>query len=152
VRLRLTARARAALRGRSSAKATLSITLTEGGVKRSFQRGITLRRSAGPSRLARSGLKLWAGCAESRRLNASLTLSSREARRLGLKPKGSARYELAARQTTCGTKAAGLTLKVKQSARSALSKARRVAAQLETVVGAPPDQTRAAKLPLTLRR
>jgi Bacterial Ig-like domain len=151
VRVRLTSRARAALSRRALARATLRVTVS-GGEKVALKRTVALRRSAGLARVARRGLPMWAACSTLYPLRGRLTVSSREARRLGLKRNGTKRVEVAAGRITSGPSATRMTLKVKQSARKALRRAARMQAQFEAVAGTPPDPTRTAKRTLTLRR
>jgi subtilisin-like proprotein convertase family protein len=145
-------RARAALRGRALTRATLTVTLTEGGSKLTLKRTVSLRRSAGLKRIASRGLRLWAACARRCPLSAKLSLSAAQARRLGLKPGKAKRYQLASRRTTASRTPKVLVLAVRRSARKALGKARQVAALLEAVAGTAPEPLRTAKLSTTLRR
>jgi hypothetical protein len=134
--VRLHMRARAALRRRATTVATLRVTLAAGGRTLSLSRTISLRRSAGLKRIASSGLRLWAACFEHCPLSGRLTLSASSARRIGLRPRGSARMQVAAGRATApaGTPVR-LTLKVRPGARKAIGKARRVDALLEAVAG-----------------
>jgi hypothetical protein len=85
-------------------------------------------------------------------LSGELSLSAREARRLGIRHRGSRRYELAAGKVTAARTARVLALPVRRSARKAVGRARRVGALLEAVAGAAPNPVRTAKLNKTLRR
>jgi subtilisin-like proprotein convertase family protein len=152
VSVRLGRRARVALRGRALTKATLTVTLTEGGSKLTLKRSVSLRRSAGLKRIASRGLRLWAACERRCPLSAKLTLSAAQARRLGLKPGKAKRYQVALRRTTATRTPKVLVLAVRRSARKALGRARRVGALLEAVAGAAPNPLRTAKLSTTLRR
>jgi subtilisin-like proprotein convertase family protein len=150
VGLRLSRKARAALRGRRSVKATLTVTLTEGGAPLTVKRTVVLLRDAGPRRIASRGLRLWAACARSCPLRAQLTVTARAARKLGLKPGSARRYELAAGRVTATRTPQTLSVKVHRSARRALTRASRVSALLEAVGGTTPSRT--ARLSTTLRR
>jgi subtilisin-like proprotein convertase family protein len=145
-------RARVALRGRALTKATLTVTLTEGGSKLTLKRAVSLRRSAGLKRIASRGLRLWAACARRCPLSTKLTLSAAQARRIGLTPGKAKRYRLASRRTTATRTPKVLVLAVRRNARKALGRARQVAALLEAVAGSAPEPLRTAKLSTTLRR
>jgi subtilisin-like proprotein convertase family protein len=152
VAVRLSKRARAALRGRRVVGGTLRATIEEGGKLLGLSRAISLRRSAGLARIASRGLRLWAVCERSCPLRAQLTLSAAEARRLGLRRRGSARYEAAAGRITAGRTPRVLKLTVRRAARRPLARARRVGALLEAVAGTTPEPLRTARLSKTLRR
>jgi subtilisin-like proprotein convertase family protein len=152
VSVRLSRRARAALRGRKLTNATLKVTLTEASAKLTINRTIQLRREAGLRRIASRGLKLWAACARTCPLSAELTLSAAQARRLGLKPGKAKRYEVASGRTRVTRTPKTLALKVRRSARKALARARRVGALLEAVAGTAPNPLRTAKVSTTLHR
>jgi subtilisin-like proprotein convertase family protein/subtilisin family serine protease len=152
VAVKLSRRARAALRGRALTKATLTVTLTEGGSKLTVKRTVSVRRAAGLQRIASRGMKLWAACVRRCPLGVELTLSAAQARKLGLKPGKAKRYELGSRRTAATRRAKMLSLTIRRSARRALSRARRVSALLEAVAGTAPDPVRVAKLSTTLRR
>jgi subtilisin-like proprotein convertase family protein len=151
--VRLNKRARSALRRRATAKVSLRVKVTEGGRTLSLSRTISLRRSAGLRRIVSRGLGMWAVCSERCPLSAKLTLSAKEARRIGLKPRGSARMQVAAGRTT-GTagKPTRLTLKVRRGAKKALTKARKVSALLEAAAGTAPAAPRTVTRRITLRR
>jgi hypothetical protein len=150
VGLRLSRKARAAVRGRKSVKATVTATLTEGGARMTVKRAVTLLREAGPRRIASKGLRLWAACARRCPLRAQLTVSAAAARRLGLKPGTATRYELASGRITATPAAKTLYVRVHPGARKALARARKVSALLEAVAGTTPS--RSARLSTTLRR
>jgi subtilisin-like proprotein convertase family protein len=153
VRVRLTARARAALRGTATTRATLRATLNQGGQSLVLSRTVSLLRSGGPAHVAARGLKLWTVCSESCPLSGKVTLSAKTARRIGLRPKGSARMSIASGRTTAPAgKPARLTLKVRKGAKKALRRASKVGALLETVAGPTSGPQRRAKRTLTLRR
>ena len=150
--VRLSKRARAALRGRASTTVRLRVTVSEGRAKLAVERNVTLRRSGVLRRVAKRGLRLWVACARRCALRGELSLSAREARRLGIRHRGSRRYELATGRVT-GTRAPKvLALTVRRSARTTVGRARRVGALLEAVAGAAPNPVRTAKLSKTLRR
>ena len=152
--VRLNNRARRALRRKATANVSLRLTVTERGrTTVSLNRAISLRRSAGLRRVVSKGQRLWAVCSERCPLNGKLSLSAREARRIGLRPRGSRRTEVAAGSVTAPAgSAARLTLKVRRGARKAMSRARRVAALLEATAGAPPNPSRPVQRAITLRR
>jgi subtilisin-like proprotein convertase family protein len=151
--VRLNKRARAALRRRGTANVSLRLKLTEGDRTLALSRTISLRRSAGLRRVVSRGLSLWAVCSERCPLSGKLTLSPKNARRIGLKPRGSKRIQVAAgRATGQAGKPARLTLKVRRGAKKAMSRARRVRALLETVAGTAPNARRTVSRALTLRR
>ncbi len=152
VGVRLTRRAKAALRRQPATSARLRVTLTEGNAKLTVERNITLRRGAGLRRIASRGLKLWAACARRCPLSGKLSLSAAEARRLGLEPGRARRLEVAAGSTTSTRTPRVLTLRVRRSAHRAFQRARRVGALLEAVAGTAPDPLRTARLAKTLRR
>jgi subtilisin-like proprotein convertase family protein len=153
VRVRLGARARAALRRNGMARATLRVTLNQGGQRLAMTRTLVLLRSAGPARVAARGLRLWALCSEGCPLSAKLTLSPRMARRIGLRPKGSARMTIASGRVTAPPRVPSrLTLRVPMRAKKMLRRASKVGASLETVAGPESGPRRTAKRTLTLRR
>jgi subtilisin-like proprotein convertase family protein len=151
--VRLNKRARAALQRSGAANLTLRLRLTEGGRTLTLRRTISLRRSAGLARIVSSGLRLWAVCSAQCPLGAKLTLSAKHARRIGLKPRGSKRMQVAAGKTTGRAgKPARITLKVRPGAKKALRNARRVPAVLEAVAGTAPSPRRTVSRVITLRR
>jgi hypothetical protein len=152
VAVHLTRRARFALRGRKLTKATLKVTLAEGGSKLTLTRAVSLRRAAGLPRIAKHGLRLWAACARRCPLSGQLTLTAAQAKRLGLKPGRAKRYQVASGRTTATTTPKVLVLEVRRTARKALARARRVGALLEAVSGTAPNPLRTARLSTTLRR
>ena len=152
VRVRLTRPARAALRARGSASASLGVTVVEGEEKLSLKRTVSLRRSAGLSRVVRRGLSLWAVSSKRTPLRASLTLSRAGARELGLKSGRGARVVIASGRTTASGAAKRLTLRVKPSAKKGLARARKARASLKLIAGAERNPQRTAARTLTLRR
>jgi subtilisin-like proprotein convertase family protein len=151
--VRLNKRAKAALRRRDTANLSLRVKLTEGGKTLALSRTVSLRRSAGLRRIASRGLRLWAVCSAQCPLSGKLTLSAKEARRIGLKPRGSKRMQVAAGKATGEAgKPARLTLKVRRGAKKAMGRARRLRALLETVAGTAPNPRRTVSRALTLRR
>ena len=151
--VRLTKRAKAALRRKKTANVSLRLTVSEGGRTLALTRTISLRRSVGLASIVSRGLRLWAVCSERCPLSGKLTLSARGARRIGLKPRGSARVQVAAGRTTAEAgKPTRLTLKVKRGAKNALRKARRVRTLLEAVAGGASEPRRTVSRTLTLRR
>jgi subtilisin-like proprotein convertase family protein len=152
VSVHLTRKARFALRRRALTSATLKVTLTEGGSKLTLKRTVSLRRAAGLKRIATRGLRLWAACARRCPLKGEVTLTAKQARKLGLKPGRAKRYEVASGRTTATTTPKVLVLTVRRVARKALTRAHRVGALLEAVAGTAPNPLRTAKLSTTLRR
>jgi subtilisin-like proprotein convertase family protein len=152
VALRLSRKARAALRGRAAANATVTVTLAEGRERLTLRRAVSLRRDAGPKRIASRGLRLWAASARRTPLSAELTLSFAQTRRLDLRATRGQRYELASGRITATRTARLLNVSVKRAARRALAHARRVGAVLEMVAGRAPGPVRAANLSATLQR
>jgi subtilisin-like proprotein convertase family protein len=151
--LRLNKRARAALRRKASANVSLRLKVTDGGRTLSLSRTISLSRSAGLKRVASQGLRLWAVCSERCPLTGKLTVSAKEGRRIGLRPRGSARVQVAAGRTTAPAgKPARLTLKVRSGAKKALSNARHVSALLEAIAGGAPNRRGTVRRAITLRR
>jgi subtilisin-like proprotein convertase family protein len=153
VAVRLNKRARAALRRRTTANLSLRLRVTEGGRTLRLSRTISLRRSSGLKRVVSRGLRMWAVCSESCPLSGKLTLSAKEARRIGLRPRGSARMQVASGRTTgAAGKPTRLTLKIRRGAKKAMSKARRVTALLEAIAGTAPDPVSKVSRTITLRR
>jgi hypothetical protein len=153
LRLRLSARARRALRGRATATAVLAVTVTRAGhFPLSAKRAMVLKRSAGLRSIAGHGLRLWAVCEASCPLSGTLTLSAAEARRLGLRARGSARVTIGSGRSAASSAGAALTLKVRSSARKALSRARVARGLVEVAAGSTSELRRTATLPVTLRR
>jgi subtilisin-like proprotein convertase family protein len=151
--VRLNKRARAALRRRDAANLSLRVKLTEGGKTLALSRTVSLRRSAGLWRIVSSGLRLWAVCSTQCPLRGKLTLAAKDARRIGLKPRGSRRMQVAAGKTTAqARKPARLTLKVRRGARKAMGRARSLRVLLQTVAGTAPNPRRTVSRALTLRR
>ena len=151
--VRLNKRARSALRRRDTANVSLRLKLTDGSRTLTLSRTVTLRRSAGLRRIVSRGLGRWAVCSEQCALTSKLTLSAKEARRIGLKARGSTRLQVAAGGTTAkARKPARLTLRVRRAAKKAMRNARRVQAVLETVAGTAPNPRRTVSRTLTLRR
>ena len=151
--VRMNKRARAALRRRGAANLSLRLKLTDGGKAVTLSRPVSLRRSAGLRRVVSRGLRLWAMCSEKCPLSGKLTLSAKEARRIGLKPRGSKRMQVAAGKATAqARKPARLTLKVRRGAMKTLRKARTVRTLLETTAGAASGPRRSVSRALTLRR
>jgi subtilisin-like proprotein convertase family protein len=151
--VRLNKPARAALRRKASANVSLRLKVTDGGRTLPLNRTISLRRSFGLRRVASHGLRLWAVCSERCPLNGTLTLAAKEARRIGLRPRGSARTQVAAGRTTAlARKASRLTLKVRRGAKKPMSNARRVSALLEATAGAAPNPRTPVSRAITLRR
>jgi subtilisin-like proprotein convertase family protein len=152
VALRLTKRARAALRRPSLVGAKLTVTLTQGSAKLTLKRSISLRREAGLRRVASRGLKLWAAATRRSPLSGSLSLSAAEARRIGLKPGRRQRLTVATANTTATPTSKVLTLKLGRRVRKAFTRVRRVGTLLVAVAGAAPEPLRTAKLSKTLVR
>jgi subtilisin-like proprotein convertase family protein len=151
--VRLTKRAKAALRRKKTANVSLRLTVSEGGRRLRLTRTISLRRSAGLASVVSRGLRLWAVCSERCPLSGKVTLSARDARRIGLKPRDSKRIQVAAGRTTAeADKPTRLTLKVGRAAKKALRQARRVRALLEAVAGGASEPRRTVSRTLTLRR
>jgi subtilisin-like proprotein convertase family protein len=151
--VRLTKRARAALRRKKTANVSLRLTLSEGGRTLALTRTISLRRSAGLASVVSRGLRFWAVCSERCPLSGKLTLSARDARRIALKPRGSARVQVAAGRMTAEARTpTRLTLRVSRAAKKALRKARRVRTLLEAVAGGASEPRRTVSRTLTLRR
>jgi subtilisin-like proprotein convertase family protein len=149
--VRLSRRARAALRRRQTANVSLRVTLTEGGRTVTLSRTVSLRRSAGLKRVVSRGLRLWAVCSQSCPLSAKLTISAKEARRIGLEPRRSTQIQVASgRATGAAGKPTRLTLEVRRGAKKAMRKARMLRAFLEAVAGTEPR--RAISRTITLRR
>jgi hypothetical protein len=152
VALRLTKRARVALRGHDPVGARLAVTLTQGSAKLTVKRSISLRRGAGLGRIASRGFRLWAAATRSSPLSGSLSVSAAQARRLGLKPGNRKRLTIATADMTATRSPKLLTLKLGRKARRAFTRARRVGALLEAVAGVAPEPLRTVKLSKTLRR
>jgi hypothetical protein len=151
--VRLNKRARAALRRRDTAHVSLRLKLTDGPTTLTLSRTVSLRRSAGLRRIVPRGLRRWAVCSEQCALRSKLTLSAKDARRIGLKARGSKRMQVAAGRTTAPAgKPARLTLKVRRGAKKAMRNARRVRAMLETTAGTVPNPRRTVSRTLMLRR
>jgi subtilisin-like proprotein convertase family protein len=149
----LNKRARAALRRKTTANVSLRLKLTDGGRTLSLDRTISLRRSAGLRRIASKGLRLWAACSELCPLSGNLTISAKDARRIGLRPPGSARMRVATgRANAEAGKPTRLTLNVRRGARKAMSNARRVSALLEATAGVAPNPSSTVSRTITLRR
>jgi subtilisin-like proprotein convertase family protein len=153
VGVRLTKRAQTALRRRDAATATLRVTVTEGATTLVLSRTISLRRSIGLRRVVSRGMRLWAVCSKSCPLSGKLSVTAATARRIGLRPRGTARMEVASGRANAqaGTPTR-LTLKVRRGAKKAIRNARSVRALLEAVAGTAPSPRRTASRAITLRR
>jgi subtilisin-like proprotein convertase family protein len=125
VTLRLARAARAALRGRSSLRATLSLKIPANGGPRQLREPIQLDQAAGLRRVVRQGLRLAGICSERCTLGGSLDLSRRDARRVGLRVPGSGPVTVAGGNARASTSRSQLTLKVDSSYRRALLRVRR---------------------------
>ena len=133
-------------------RVTLRVTVTEDARTLSLTRTVSLLRSAGLRRIASRGLQLWAICSDRCPLSGKLTMSAPSARRIGLRPSGSARMQVASGKATAAANTpTRLTLKVRRGARKALRNAKRVSARLEAVAGTP-NLSRTATRGMTLRR
>lgn len=152
VALKLTKRARAALRRRDSVGVTLTVTLTQGSTRLTLKRSVTLRRSAGLRRIASRGLRVWAVATRSSPLSASLTVSARQARRIGLKPGKRKRMTVGTGSTAAGGTPKQLVVRLRRTARRPFTRARRVSTLLTAVAGEAPQPRRTAKLGKTLLR
>ena len=151
--VRLNKRARAALGRRDTANVSLRLKLTDGSRTLTLSRTVSLRRSGGLRRIVSRGLGRWAVCSEQCALRSKLTLSAKDARRIGLKVRGSKPMQVAAGGTTAPAgKPARLTLKVRRGAKKAMRNARRLRATLETTAGTAPNPRRTVSRILTLRR
>jgi hypothetical protein len=148
--VRLRKAGRKALRGRSSRRMTLTVTLTQGSSKLTVKRKVVLRRGAGLKRIASRGLRLVAAATRSCRLTAKLTISAKQARRLDLAARG--RVTLASARISAGRAPKLLVLRASGRKRRVLAQAKRVATRLETVAGAAGEPLRTAKLSKTLLR
>jgi hypothetical protein len=151
-KLRLSRKARAALRGRAGVKATLRVSTVVGTSTLRVSRSVQLLRAGGLRRVAKRGLKLWAVCARGCALSGEVTVTAREARRIGLRPGRASRMTVASGRATGSRTPRLLTLRVPRGVRGALGKARQLSARLEAVAGVAPDPVRRARLSKTLRR
>ena len=152
VKVRLSRPARAALKKRPWATATLGLRVMDGDHTLVLTRKIVLRRGAGLGRTVRRGMGLWAMCSQACPLRVGMSLSASNARKLGLKAKGSARVQIASGRLSGGPSAKRLVVRVKRSAKQALLRVRSVSPLLEAVAGTPPDPQRRARRSLRLRR
>jgi hypothetical protein len=125
VTLRLARVAGAALRGRSSLRATLSLKIPANGGTRQLREPIKLDQAAGLRRVVRRGLRLAGICSERCTLGGSLDLSRRDARRVGLTVPRSGVVTVAGGNARASTSRSQLTLKVNSSYRRALLRVRR---------------------------
>jgi subtilisin-like proprotein convertase family protein len=152
LRVRLSRRARRALRGARPLKATLSVHVSAGGRAVSLRRSITLHRRVGLRRIARSGLRLAGACSEACTMRGGLVIDARTARRLGLKASGGGPLTVASGTAPVSSTGSRLTLRLTRSARGAVLRARMLTLTLEALVsGATGPEQRAAGR-LTLRR
>jgi subtilisin-like proprotein convertase family protein len=152
VAVKLTKKARAALRRRDSVATTVTVTLVQGSTRLTLKRPVTLRRSAGLGRIAAHGLRLWAVTTRSSVLSGALTVTARQARRIGLKPGKRKRLTVAAASVTASRTPRVITLKPGRAARRAFKRARHVSTRLETAAGRAPEPVRTARLSVTLFR
>jgi subtilisin-like proprotein convertase family protein len=153
VTLRLPRAAKAALRRRSSLRATLTLKIPGDRRTLPLRQTITLSRAAGLRRVVRRGLRLAGICSERCTLRGSLDLSRREARGIGLRVRGNAPVTVAGGGARASTSRSQLTLKVDSSYRRALLRVRRtLKPTLEALIrGATGPEERAARR-LVLRR
>jgi len=124
VTLRLTRAAKAALRDEPSLRATLGFKISAGGRTVALRRPITLNHSAGLRRIVGNGLRLGGVCSESCALTGKLELRRRDARRIGLKARGSGPVTVADGTTRVASSAARLTLNFRSAYRRALLRTR----------------------------
>ncbi len=151
--VRLTKKARPALRRSDGLTAKLTVEVKVGGrVAMKLDRPVKLSRSAGLSSIARKGMPLWTYCSRSCRLALELWVDARTARGLGLKPKGAKRVKVAAKRANVPSRGSMLTLKMKRSTGAAVARRSRLTAILEAVAGAKPNPTSSTKRSLVLRR
>jgi subtilisin-like proprotein convertase family protein len=152
-RVKLSRRARAALRGEERVTASLSVAVVVTGAPDvKIQHAVRLRNSAGLSSVARNGLRIRAACSRTCPFEAGLWVSPRTARKLGLKAKGSASLRVASKRTSVSTRGRELTLKMARSTRAAAARQKRLSATLRAVAGPSSGPTRKASRSLTLRR
>jgi subtilisin-like proprotein convertase family protein len=152
VALKLTKRARTALRKRDSVGTTLTVTLVQRGTRLTLTRPVVLRRSAGLGRIAARGLRLWAVATRSSLISGSLTVTARQARRIGLKPGKRKRLTVAAGSATASRTPRAIALKPGRAVRRAFKRASRVSTRLEAVAGRAPEPQRTARVGKTLLR
>jgi subtilisin-like proprotein convertase family protein len=153
-RVRLTRRARSALRGEDRVTGRLSVAVNVTGepdVK--LKQSVGLRSTAGLGSVARKGLRLRAACSRTCRLAVGLWLDARTARKLGLKVKrGAKQLRVASRTATVSSRGRALSLKMARATRAAAARQKRLSATLKAVAGPSAGPTRAASQTLVLRR
>jgi hypothetical protein len=152
VKVGLTSSARKALRGEAGSTATLNVIVRDrDGSELALKHTVTLRRSAGLSRVVSRGMGLWSVCSTKCEMRGALRISAANARKLGLKPKSGARVTIASGRATSGRSAKKLTLEVRSAAKKVLRGASRLSALLEASAGSAATGRRTASRSLTLR-
>jgi subtilisin-like proprotein convertase family protein len=153
-RVRLTRRARSALRGADRVTARLSVAVNVTGEQDvKLKQSVGLRSTAGLGSVARKGLRLRAVCSRTCRLAVGLWLDARTARRLGLKVKrGAKQLRVASRTATVSSRGRALSLTMARATRAAAARQKRLSATLKAVAGPSAGPTRAASQTLVLRR
>jgi hypothetical protein len=151
--LGFTRAAKAALRHRSSLRATLTFKVSGGGGRVSLRQPLALTHSAGLRRVVRSGLRLGGVCSESCNLRGNLQLSRRDARRAGVKAPGSGPVAVADGAVRATPRGGRLTLKVRSAYRRALLRVRgSLRPTLEAFIRGDTGPEEHATRGLTLRR
>jgi hypothetical protein len=152
LRLRLSRAARAALRSRPAADVKLRVEVTEGARSMVVSRALSLRRAGRLRRTVRGGLPVITACSASCSLAGSVTVSRREARRLGLSGAGAGRVEIATGTSSSGPNGARTVLRVRRSARRPLLRARSASVLVGLLARTASGAERQAGLALTLKR
>jgi subtilisin-like proprotein convertase family protein len=153
-RVRLTRRARSALRGEDRVTTRLSVAVSVTGEQDvKLKQSVGLRSTAGLGSVARNGLRLRAACSRTCPLAVGLWLDARTARKLGLKvKKGKRQVRVASRRATVSSRGRALSLKMARATRAAAARQKRLSATLKAVAGPSAGPTRAASQTLVLRR
>ena len=153
-RVKLTRRARSALRGEDRVTAGLRVAVSVTGEQDvKLKQSVGLRSTAGLGSVARKGLRLRAACSRTCPLAVGLWLDARTARKLGLKvKKGTKQVRVASRRATVSSRGRALSLKMARATRAAAARQKRLSATLKAVAGPSAGPTRAASQTLVLRR
>jgi subtilisin-like proprotein convertase family protein len=149
LRLKLTRKGRAALRGVFRRKARLLVTVDGAGPPLRLDQALVLRK-VDPRRVARRGLPLAARCSEQCSVAASLLMNARDARRHGLRAPGGRSVPVGGGASSSAT-TARLVVRVRQSSRKVFRSARRLNVTLQATVQGPSGPRHRVSHPLTLR-
>jgi subtilisin-like proprotein convertase family protein len=151
IKVKLTRKGRSALRKGSVLRARLRVTVDGAGPPLRLDQALALRE-VDLRRVARKGLPFTGKCSEQCTIAANLLMRARDARRHGLRAPGSRPVTVARDSAASSATSSRLVLRMRNSSRKALLRARRVDLTLEARVSAPSGPGYLTSYRLTLRR